>query len=119
MASLSIVGLSWARIADQIDASTIAGDVEYRTSLPHDDVVPLPATNDGIGTPIHIFAITPVSAKRQIPNIRERETMSDVCVRTRVFELWSQRIVRTATLCTCTAAADATRGIVETMGPRV
>ncbi len=62
--ALVFLRLRRIRIADEINAPAITRNVEYRTSLPGDDVVELPATDNSIETFVHVRAITSVTPNR-------------------------------------------------------
>src|ERR1041384_3957832 len=90
--SLRSLRVSWRRVTDQIDASTIARTVVDWPLLPRDDVVELPATNRCIQSLVHVRSVTPVTSKRKIPNVRERKAVPHVSVGVTAVEFGPRRI---------------------------
>src|ERR1043165_776741 len=118
--SLVLLSLGRIRIPKQIHATAVARNIEHWSSLPGHDVVELPTSDHGVQTAIHIGAAkTPASAKRQIPNVRERKPVPDVSICIAAIELRPRRIVGTAITRTRAVVADATRRIVDRVRPRV
>ena len=78
--SLILLRLRRIWISNEIYAPAVTCDIEYRTTLPGNDVIELPATDSRIEGLVHVLAVASVTTERNIQNIREGETMPDVRV---------------------------------------
>ena len=118
-ASLRTLGCRRVRIADEIRAPAIAGNIKYRTALQTDDVIELEPANKKISGFRHAAPETPTSADWQIVNIRERKAMPDIRVRTAALKLRSGWIIGTAISGAGPIRANAAGGIIDGVGPGI